>query len=129
LKSFSQIQTDLSTLLKLPNDDDVFPWAIKLDDLEVFLLTLKAQKKNPVTLVNFLLMRENLHSKLICSDELEICGGFLLGKLNEKFVERADMIATTPDLAAIFDKQYNKEMGFKNEKYLMEKRSGKYIFW
>jgi hypothetical protein len=36
---------------------------------------------------------------------------------------------TTPDLAAIFDKQYYKEMGFKNEKYLMEKRSGKYIFW
>lgn len=129
LKSFSQIQTDLSTLLKLPNDDDVFPWAVKLDDLEVFLLTLKAQKKNPVTLVNFLLMRENLHSKLICSDELEICGGFLLGKLNEKIVERADMISTTPDLAAIFDKQYYKGMGFKNEKYLMEKRSGKYIFW
>jgi len=129
LKSFSQIQTDLSTLLKLPNDDDVFPWAIKLDDLEVFLLTLKAQKKKPESLVDYLLMRENLHSKLICSDELEICGGFLINKLNEKIVERADMIVTTPDLAAIFDKQYNKEMGFKNEKYLMEKRSGKYIFW
>lgn len=129
LKSFSQIQTDLSTLLKLPNDDDVFPWAVKLDDLEVFLLTLKAQKKNPITLVNFLLMRENLHGKLICSDELEVCGGFILGKITEKSIEKADVLATTPDLAGLFDSQYYKEMGFKNEKYLTEKRSGKYIFW
>lgn len=129
LKSFSQIQIDLSTLLKLPKEDDVYPWAIKLDDLEVFLLTLKAQKKKPETLVNFLLLRENLHSKLICSDELEICGGFLTNKLNKKIVQSATMIVTKPDLADIFDKQYNEEIGFKNEKYLMEKRSGKYIFW
>jgi len=129
LKSFSQIQTDLSTLLKLPNDDDVFPWAVKLDDLEVFLLTLKAQKKNPITLVNFLLMRENLHGKLICSDELEICGGFISGKITEKSIEKSNVLATNPDLAGLFDSQYYKEMGFKNEKYLTEKRSGKYIFW
>jgi hypothetical protein len=129
LKSFSQIQTDLSTLLKLPNDDDVFPWAVKLDDLEVFLLTLKAQKKNPNTLVNFLLMRENLHGKLICSDELEVCGGFISGKITDKSIEKADVLATTPDLAGLFDSQYYKEMGFKNEKYLTEKRSGKYIIW
>lgn len=129
LKSFSQIQTDLSTLLKLPNDDDVFPWAVKLDDLEVFLLTLKAQKKNPITLVNFLLMRENLHGKLICSDELEVCGGFISGKITEKSIEKSNVLATTPDLAGLFDSQYYKEMGFKNEKYLTEKRSGKYIFW
>lgn len=129
LKSFSQIQTDLSTLLKLPNDDDVFPWAIKLDDLEVFLLTLKAQNKKPKKLVDFLLMRENLHSKLICSDELEICGGFISGKLTDRIIEKEEVIVTTPDLASLFDKQYFKEMGFKNEKYLTEKRSGKYIFW
>lgn len=129
LKSFSQIQTDLSTLLKLPNDDDVFPWAVKLDDLEVFLLTLKAQKKTPITLVNFLLMRENLHGKLICSDELEVCGGFISGKITEKSIEKSNVLATTPDLAGLFDSQYYKEMGFKNEKYLTEKRSGKYLFW
>ena len=73
-------------------------------------------------------MRENLHGKLICSDELEVCGAFLNNRLNEKIVKRANIIATTPDLAAIFDKQYHKEMGFKNEKYLTEKRSGKHIF-
>jgi hypothetical protein len=129
LKSFGQIQNDLSTLLKLPNEDDVFPWVIKLDDLEIFLLTLKAQGKQQITLVNYLLMRENLHEKLFCSDELEVCGGFITGKFTEKTIERVNKILTTPDLAGIFDKQYVKGMGFRNEKYLAEKKSGKYIFW
>lgn len=74
-------------------------------------------------------MREDLHGKLICSDELEVCGGYILGKFTEKNIEQTDMIATTPDLANLFDSQYYKEMGLKNEKYLVEKRSGKYIFW
>lgn len=129
LQSFGQIQCDLSTLIKLEEDDDVYPWAVKLDDLEIFLLTMIAQKRTPKDLVNFLLMRETLHGKLICSDELEICGGFLTGKLNQKQIDKAEVIATAPDLGDIFDKQYHKTMGFKNEKYLYEKQSGKYQFW
>lgn len=128
LRSFGQIQNDLSTLLE-KNEDDVFPWAVKIDDLEVFLLTLMAQKKNPYFFIDFLLMRENLHGKLICSDELEVCGGFISSKITKKTIEKSNMIATNPDLASLFDNQYYKEMGFKNEKYLYEKRSGKYIFW
>ena len=128
INSFGQIQTDLSTLLEI-DDDDIYPWVVKLDDLEVFLLTLLKKKKTPKYLVNYLLFREELHGKLICSDELEICGGYLLNKLNEKFVEKYDTIVTTPDLTEIFDEQYRKEIGFDNEKYLKEKRSGKYIFW
>ena len=79
--------------------------------------------------VNFLLMRETLHGKLISADELEICGGFLIDKLKQKHIDKASVIATTPDLGDIFDNQYNKIMGFKNEKYLYEKQSGKYLFW
>jgi len=129
IKSFGQIQCDLSTLIKLENDDDVYPWAVKLDDLEIFLLTLVAQKKKPIEFVNYLLMRETLHEKLICSDELDICGGFLIGKLNQKQVDKNSVIVTAPDLGDIFDKQYHKTMGFKNEKYLYEKQSGKFLFW
>lgn len=129
LKTFGQIQNDLSTLLKLENDDDVFPWAVKLDDLEIFLLTMIAQKKHPKDFIDFLLMRETLHGKLICSDELEVCGAFLSKKLNQKLIDRQDKIVTIPDLGDIFDKQYYKVMGFKNEKYLHEKQSGKYMFW
>lgn len=129
LKSFGQIQCDLSNLITLENEDDVYPWALKLDDLEIFILTLIAQKKKPCDFVNFLLTRETLHGKLICADELEICGGYLINKLNQKQIDRAEVIITTPDLGDIFDKLYNKTMGFKNEKYLHEKQSGKYIFW
>ncbi len=129
LNSFGQIQNDLSTLLDIEADEDVYPWVIKLDDLEVFLLTLISKKKPPLFLVNYLLLREKLHGKLICSDELEICGAYLLDKLNEKSIESAEKIIMTPDLPEIFDEQYRKVMGFKNEKNLYEKKSGKFMFW
>lgn len=128
INSFGQIQNDLSTLLEI-EDDDAFPWVVKFDDLEVFLLTLKAKNKKPEFFIDYLLMREDLHGKLICSDELQICGGYLTGDLNEKEAIKAERILTTPDLTEIFDKQYHKSMGFKNEKYLQEKKSGKYIIW
>lgn len=129
LESFGQIQTDLSTLLIRENHTDVFPWAIRLDDLEVFLLTLIAQKREPIDLVKFLMMRQKLHGKLICSDELEICGGFLQGKISKEVIDKNETILTRPDLTSLFDEQYNKVMGFKNEKYLYEKTSGKFMFW
>lgn len=129
LESFGQIQCDLSSLLEKETKEDVFPWAIKLDDLEIFLLTMIATKKTPDDLVDFLLSREQLYGKLICTDELEICGGYLTGKLTDKVIEDSDMIATSPDLGDVFDEQYRKTMGFVNEKYLHEKQSGKFMFW
>lgn len=128
INSFGQIQNDLSTLLEV-GEHDVYPWVIKLDDLETFFLTMIAKKKKPQYFINYLLMREELHGKLICSDELEVCGGYLSGKITEKKIDNADTIVTTPDLPAVFDEQYNKGMGFDNEKLLAEKKSGKYIFW
>ena len=71
----------------------------------------------------------NTTSILICSDELEICGGYISGKITDKKIEKAEVLFTTPDLTALFDAQYNKGIGFKNEKYMNEKKSGKYIFW
>lgn len=124
IKSFGQIQNDLSLLLEL-DDSRVFPWAVKIDDLEVFLLTLIAKKKNPRFFIDFLIMREELHGKLICSDELEVCGGFLTGELDESLPQ----IITSPKLAEVFDKQYIKGMGFDNEKLLTEKKGGNHIFW
>lgn len=129
LESFGQIQCDLSALLELENSDDVYPWAVKLDDLEIFLLTLEAKKKTPEDFIKFLLMREEMHGKLISDDELEICGSFLTGKLTQKRIGYATSIVTTPDLGDVFDEQYRKTMGFKNEKNLYEKQSGKYHFW
>lgn len=129
IKSFGQIQNDLSTLLKKENEDDEYPWVVKIDDLEVFLLTLKAQRKEPMDFINYLLMREDLHGKLKCSDELEICGGYLIGKINKESIDKVDILSSIPDYVTTFDRQYNKGMGFKNEKNLSKKKSGKYIFW
>jgi hypothetical protein len=39
LESFGQFQCDFPTLITLAEDDDVFPWAVKLDDLEIFLMS------------------------------------------------------------------------------------------
>lgn len=128
INSFGQIQNDLSTLLEI-EEDDVFPWVIKLDDLETFLLTIIATKKTPNNFIDYLILREELHGKLICSDELEVCGGYLSGAITEKKIENIDKLVTTPDLPSIFDEQYNKGMGFEDEKLLAEKKSGKYMFW
>ncbi len=66
-------------------------------------MTIIAKKKEPTFFVNYLLMREQLHGKLICSDELEICGGFFLNKINDLIAENSKIIITTPDLTTIFD--------------------------
>lgn len=129
LQSFGQVQTDLSALLEV-EDDDVYPWAVKLDDLETFILTLIAKKKSPKEFVDFLLMREELHGKLFCSDESEITGAFLTKQLTfGKIKHNNRLVVTTPDLSDVFDQQYEKGLGFKNEKYLKEKKDGRYIFW
>ena len=129
LDSFGLIQNDLSYLLELQNEEDIFPWVVKFDDLEIFILTLIAKGKSPKFFIDFLLFREELHGKIMCSDELEICGGFLTGKINPKKMKYTDTLITKPDFGDVFDEQYHKTMGLKNEKYLYEKQSGKYRFW
>lgn len=127
-ESFGQIQADLSMFLEI-EDGYNYPWAVRYDDLEVFILTLIAKKKKPQYFVDFLVMREFLHGHIICSDEGEICGGYITGALTQEMAESDALITTTPDLASVFDDQYRKGMGFKNEKYWKEKHDGKTVFW
>lgn len=127
LKTFGQVQTNLSPLLEI-EDGLSYPWAVRLDDLETFILTLVAQKKGAKEFVDFLLMRERLHEKLICNDELQLCGGFLSRELNQALIDKEDVIITSPELAKIFDLQYRKGLGFRDEKYIKEKRSGTWMF-
>lgn len=129
LNSFGLIQNDLSYLLNLQNEDDIYPWAVTFDDLEIFVLTLIAKGKSPQYFIDFLLFRETLHSKIMCSDELEICGGYLTNKINPKKIKYINTLITSPDFGDVFDEQYHKTMGFKNEKNLYEKQSRKFLFW
>lgn len=128
MNPFGQVQVDLSLMLDLAEDGH-YPWAVKYDDLEVFLLTLMQKHKNPFDFINFLTMREYLHGHIICSDELEICGAFISKQItNELAQNEKPIIATTPGYANLFDEQYRRGMGFKNEKYWKEKREGKTRF-
>lgn len=128
-ESFGQIEVDLSVFLEVA-DDENYPWAVRYDDLEVFMLTLIAKRKKPQFFIDFLIMREYLHGHVICSDEGEICGGFITGALTQEMAEdEGTTITCTPDLATVFDDLYRKGMGFKDEKHLKEKKQGKTIFW
>ena len=127
-ESFGQVQVDMSTFITF-DEDDAYPWVVRFDDLEVFLLTMLAKKKTPEFFVDFLIMREFLHGHIICSDEGEICGGFLTGVITQELAESNEIVVCTPDLASVFDEQYRKGMGFKNEKYWKEKQDGKTMFW
>ena len=125
-KSFGQLQSDLSLLLEL-KEGSHYPWAVKFDDLEVFMLTLKARRKTPEDFIDFLLNREYLHGHVVCSDELEICGGYLTGDITPDMCESGNIITCTPSFANVFDDQYRKGMGFSHERHWKEKHSNKYL--
>lgn len=124
---FGPIQTDLSYLLQLHEEDEYYPWAVKIDDLEVLLLTMTKRKARIKDFVNFLRFRQTLHGRLFCDDELEVCGGFLTRKLNPKTVKNHQVFGN-PTLSDIFDEQYRNGMGFKDEKLLQEKLSDNNLF-
>ena len=125
---FGQIQTDLSGLLEV-YDDDEYPWSVCIDDLEAFLLLLEKMEKKKVDLTQFLLIREKLHGRLITADELEVCGAFITNKINIKHVNNPNNVfPLTPNLTDIFDHMYLKKgLGFEKEKNLDLKTSGNYI--
>lgn len=127
-EAFGQIQIDLSSFLVIDEGYN-YPWAVRYDDLEIFILTLIARKMNPLAFFDFLITREFLHGHVICSDEGEICGAYITGDLTPDIAESSDIVSFGPHNADIFDIQYRKGMGFKNEKYWQKKHDGSTIFW
>ena len=127
-EAFGQIQIDLSSFLTIDEGHN-YPWAVRFDDLEIFILTLMARKKKPSYFFDFLIMREYLHGHVICSDEGEICGAYITGDLTESMAESEEVLTFTPSSADVFDTQYRKGMGFKNEKHWKQKHDGSTIFW
>lgn len=111
LERFGPIQTDLSLLLEREFDSLVFPWSVGIDDLEIFLLTLKKKTKDLLNkFVEYLTLRESLNEKIISSDELDICASYI--KNPKKFKEIAnsnhDFILMEPTLQNYFDELYYK---------------------
>lgn len=116
-----QIQCDMGLLLDIPQDCP-YRWAVCINDLESFLITLKRKDKYVEGFTEFLLSRELLHERLLCSDELELCASFLFGK--EIFIKNCSKEAiyvSQPDLSNFFDLLYDKGFGFKDELNLADK--------
>lgn len=114
---YGAIQTNLGPLLQ-KEEDALYPWSVCVDDLEVFLLLLRKLQKGiaPVRFIEFLDYREKMQERVICFDELELCGWYLCDR--EQFKACADKeytITTTPTMGSIFDAYYKVGLGFKNE--------------
>lgn len=127
LNKFGQIQSDLGILLDL-YEDDVYPLSLCIDDLEVIFLTLKKLGINQNDFTKYLFQRTKCHEmKFLSGDELEYFSLFVKFGNLLKFNDGKSITNLTPDLPDFIDDLYRKGLGFKNEKRLYEKTSGKFI--
>jgi len=124
---FGQIQCDLSYLLHIEENCN-YPWAVAVNDLETFLITLKRKNDAIPQFTEFLLARERLQGRVVCYDELELCAYFLFDK--ESFIKncyREEMFISSPDMNLFFDLLYQVGFGFKEETNLIDKVKHKNI--
>jgi hypothetical protein len=128
LEKFSQVQTDLSLLLEV-NDDIPFPYSICIDDLEVFLITMKREKCTFREFIHFIEQRVQFYGRLECRDELEICGQFFYHKklIVPPGSDPVVVIGSNGD--EIFEKYYESGLGFVKEKNIDRKKSGNFMKW
>lgn len=112
---FGQIQCDLGLLLD-KNESDLYPWCVSIDDLETILLTFSRKENKKGTLEQYLFQREKLHERVICFDELDIAGYYLL-KYKDfiKACNSDQLFMTSPDMCEFFDSLYRSGFGFENE--------------
>lgn len=121
---YGGIQTNLEELL-IKDDEKLYPWSVCIDDLEIFLLCLKKIKKGNYipSFLNYLENREYFHERLLCSDELEMCGLFMNSSTNfQKYAMMEEMFATDIRMSEIFDAHYANYLGFRNEINLNRKK-------
>jgi hypothetical protein len=124
---YGGIQTNLEELL-VKDKEDLYPWSICVDDLEIFLLALLKIKKDSAinTFFDYIDYREAFHEKLICSDELEMCGLFLTSPtMFKNLAHKEETVATDIKMSDIFDAHYQNGLGFENEINFDKKRKGK----
>ncbi len=90
LERFGPLQADLNLMLKKEKELD-FPWSVYVDDLEIFLLSLKQNTSNPASkFLNFLKLRKVIHGNVYAIDELDICASYLLNP--DKFKRNVETI-------------------------------------
>jgi hypothetical protein len=113
-------QNDLWLMLDLYDEDDEYPYATCVDDLEVFLLAMQKKKFALNDFHDFLRKRAQLHENLIVNDEGRVTGHFL-NKKSFTPVNGIYKFSLEDDL--IYDKLYGTGLGFKNERLMEIKRN------
>lgn len=124
---YGGIQTNLHELLTKVKDD-LYPWSVCVDDLEIFLTCLsKIKNKSKIRdFIKYLDDREAYHERLICSDELEMCGFFLNSpRLFEQFANQDEILTTDIKMSDIFDAHYESGLGLPYEINIEAKRKKK----
>jgi len=119
---FGQIECNLSHLLDIKEDDN-YPWAVAVDDLETFLITLSRKQNHIFGLISYLTEREKLQGRLFCYDELDLCALYFMQQ--KKFLMYCNHVApliVSPDMNQFFDELYQIGFGFKDELNLDRKR-------
>ncbi len=118
LERFGSLQTDLGLFLE-KDEKANFPWSVYVDDLEIFLLTLKHHFRNPQgKFLEYLRKRTLLHTHIYAVDELDVCASFLKypGKFAENAASKDTLVGFSPLEQAYFDKIYHKGgLRFKEE--------------
>jgi hypothetical protein len=121
---FGHVQSDLQLMLELFDDDNQFPWALCIDDLEIFLLGLKKMKFTEKDFYRFLQQRAGLHGDLIVNDEGQITGQFLKHK---RILLQKGTYRFSPADDFIYDDLYSTGLGFKNERGMERKKDPRYL--
>lgn len=108
LERFGSLQTDLNLMLKKDPEFD-FPWSVYIDDLETFLLAMKASFKNhQLKLFDFLKNRRLLHGRVYATDELDICASYLVApqRFSDYARKQKKLVSFSTQAQNEFDKLY-----------------------
>lgn len=114
-ENYSILATQLSLLLEKPQEE-VYPWAVNLYDLDNICNAFKFKKLSPDKFLKYIDDRIELHEKLFSTDELEICGFYLReGNFNKikKIVSKNSIMFFTASMSEIFDEIYYEQKGIK----------------
>lgn len=118
LERFGSLQTDLGLFLQ-KDEADNYPWSVYIDDLEIFLLTLKHHSRNGQgKFCDFLRSRQLLHGHVYAIDELDICASFFKdpNKFSEHAKRKDTLVNYSPLEQALFDEIYHSGgLRFKEE--------------
>ena len=108
LERFGSLQTDLQLLLEKDEDID-YPWCVYIDDLEIFLMTLKKNlKSNMLKFLDFLDCRRQMHGRIHSVDELDICASYMQNPVEFKKIVESDnnFLMFSPYEQGYFDEIY-----------------------